>query len=470
MGGMIGLLSLCACANQGAPPGGPVDRSGPQVVGTFPEPFEIVAAFDDEIWVEFNERISERGRQGSLDDAVVISPESGEISVRHSSRALRVTMEGGFRPDEVYRVTVQPLVQDLFQNAMVSPFEFIFSTGPEMTPTVLAGSIVDRITGQTVEGARVTARAARPEGMEESDDSVVSTHVATTDSRGVYALRYVPSGRYDLTAFVDENRNREHDDSEPVGIGQELLNAADTVFLDFALLVPDTTPALAGSVEVVDSLTLAVEFDDFLDPDSELTGVSASLGPDSLPAIDIVAIMHERDYTARQNVIQDSVHVADSIRFEVDQQRIESLRSAGDSTAAAEIAAQVTAPRPPSQVDPRGAESHDLPKQVIFLLLSDTLGVDRPYELDVAGVTNINGVSGGGGTVEVLREAPSPDLPSDGLVPGADPDGPPGSPDPGGLPGRPEPGGLTGRPEPGGAAGPPNPGGPPGLQPSLRRE
>ncbi len=119
---MVGLFSICTCANQGAPPGGPVDRTGPQVVETFPDTFAVLAAFDDEIRIVFNERISERGVQGTLDNAVIVSPESGEVRVRHSSRALRVTMVGGFQPDEVYRVTVQPVVQDLFRNVMVDAF------------------------------------------------------------------------------------------------------------------------------------------------------------------------------------------------------------------------------------------------------------------------------------------------------------------------------------------------------------
>jgi len=403
--GMIGLFTLFSCANQGAPPGGLRDLSGPQVVETFPDTFAVLAAFDDEIRIVFNERISERTVGGTLDGAVIISPESGAVSVRHSSRALRVTMAGGFQPDEVYRVTVLPVVQDLFRNEMVGAFEFIFSTGAEMTPTVLAGSIVDRITGERVEGARVTARVERPPGVEESDDQVVPTHVATTDSSGVYAFRYVPSGRYEITAFLDQNRNREPDDFEPIGTGREELNPADTVFLDFSLLAPDTTPAMLGSVEVVDSLTLAAEFDDFLDPGSDLAGVSASLGPDSLGPAEVATIMHERDYLALLDAIQDSLHVSDSIRFEEEQQRIELLRSAGDSVAAAEIESELTRPRPPARSDARVLQTRGLPKRVLYLLLADTLATDQPYELSVAGVTNSNGVPDGGGTAEVLREA-----------------------------------------------------------------
>lgn len=409
LAGVIGLFSIISCANQGAPPGGPEDRTGPQVVETFPDTFAVLPAFDDEIRIVFDERISERGVPGTLNGAVIISPESGVVTVRHSSRALRVTMEGGFQPDEVYRVTVLPIVQDLFRNPMAGAFEFIFSTGAEMTPTVLAGSIVDRITGERAEGARVMARVERLAGVDASDGQVVPSHIATTDSSGVYAFRYVPSGQYVITAFMDQNLSGQPDDTEPIGTGRVELNPADTVFLDFSLLVPDTTPAMVRSVAVVDSLTLAAEFDDLLDPDSELAGVSTSLGSDSLRSIEVVTILHERDYIVLRETIEDSVFLADSIFFAEGQQRVALLRSAGDSTAADEIDLELRSPRRRAPSSPRELQARDLPKRVLYLLLADTLATDQPYELSLSGVTNINGLPGGGGTAEVLREGSQPD-------------------------------------------------------------
>ena len=402
---MMGLCSIWACANQGGPPGGPRDLTGPQVVETFPDTFAVLVGFDDEIRIDFNERISERGVQGTLDGAVTISPQSGEVRVRHANRGLRVTMEGGFQPDQVYRVTVQPVVQDLFRNVMASAFEFIFSTGAEMTPTVLAGTIVDRITEEPVEGARVTARVEGSPGVQGSDDPLVATHFAIADSRGVYAFRYVPPGRYDMTAFVDQNRDGEHNGLEAIGVGRAELNPADTILLDFMLLVPDTTPAMIQLVDVLDSLTLAVEFDDFLDTTLELGGVSAFLGPDSLGPPEVIAIIHQREYIARLEVIQDSVYVADSIRFEEEQEQIELLRSAGDSIAADELQSESRAPRRPAEATETDLRARDLPKRLLYVLLADTLATDQLYELSVAGVTNINGLPGGGGVAEVLREA-----------------------------------------------------------------
>ena len=276
--------------------------------------------------------------------------------------------------------------------------------GSKMTPTVLAGFIIDRITGEPVQGARVTARVERPPGVEGSDDSLVPTHFAITDSSGVYAFRYVPPAQYVMTAFVDQNRDREHDGLEPIWTVSAELNPADTVLLDFVLLAPDTTAAVVGQVDVLDSLTLEVEFDDFLDPTSELTGVSASLAPDSLDPPQVITIMHQRDYFERLEVIQDSLYVADSIQFDEDQQRIELLRSAGDSVAADEIESELRIPRPPPESSETDLRTRELPKRVLYILLADTLASDQPYELSVIGVTNINGVPDGGGSAEVLRE------------------------------------------------------------------
>jgi hypothetical protein len=291
---------------------------------------------------------------------------------------------------------------------MAGPFEFVFSTGAEMTPTVLAGSVIDRITEEPIEGARVTARAQRPPGVDTPVDTLAPIHVATTDSDGVYAFRYVPSGRYEIRAFQDRNRNRSYDDLEPTEAGVEVLNPADTVLVDFALLAPDTTPALIGIVDVVDAATLNVEFDDFLDPAVELIGVTASLGPDSLSPPEVFAVMHERDFLVRRDEAQDSVHVADSIRFEEGQEQIEALLSAGDSTGAAELESELRPPRPRIQSSESQLRARDLPTRGIYVLLADTLAMDRPFELTIAGVRNINDVPDGGGTAEVLREAPPP--------------------------------------------------------------
>ena len=405
------LILLTACARLSNPSGGPVDRTGPQVVETVPDTFAVVEAFDDAILITFDERISERSSTGSLEGSVQISPESGEIQVRHGARDLEIKMQGGFKSDFVYRVTVLPVIRDLFQNVMADPFEFVFSTGAEMTPNALAGTIIDRLTETAVEGARVTARIDDPGDPGGAYKDGVPTHVAITDTGGVYAFRYMPSGQYRLAAFVDQNRNNEADDFEQIGTSLQSMGESDTVFADLSLLRPDTSAAVLAGVGVIDSVTLTINFDDFLDPDLTPTGVSASLASDLVETPEVLEILHERGYLRRMEALEDSLWRLDSIQSERMIRAADSLRSQGDTVEAAELETRELALRPtfrgPVRIDP----TRNLPKQTLYLLIDDPLAVDQPYEVAVDGVTNINGVGGGGGSVEIVRAAPESDGP-----------------------------------------------------------
>ncbi len=397
-----------ACARVQAPSGGPRDLDGPQVLATSPEPFAVIEASGDPIRITFNERISEQGARGSLDQAVQISPQSGEIDVRHRKDALEVRMEGGLQPDLVYRVTLIPTVQDLFQNRMLQPFEFVFSTGAEIVPTALAGMVFDRITSDPIEGVRVTARS-QAAGAAEAQGP---THVALSDSAGVFAFRYLPPlGRYVLVAWVDQNRNRDPDFLEPVGDAFAEIIGVDTLLTEIHLLLPDTTPAFVTDAEVLDSVTVTVEFDDYLDPEVPLGGVIAALALNSFPVGPAVQeILHEREYLARQQVREDSLRaVEDSLMILEATLAADSLLQAGDTAAASEVVEAIPDP-PPAPPTPQveADEALNLPKRTIYVILSDTLITETQYELSVQGVINLNNVPSGGGTAEIVREAAPP--------------------------------------------------------------
>ena len=407
---LMAVIAVASCARAQAPPGGPPDLSGPQVTVTDPEPFAEVEAFDEAIKIAFNERISERGASGSLAQAVQISPESGEIEVRHKKDGLEIKMEGGFLPDLIYRVTVMPFVQDLFRNKMPQPFEFVFSTGAEMLPNVIAGMVFDRLSGDVVGGARVIARH-QPLVLSGVGEAQGPTHVALTDSSGVFAFRYLPPvGRYTLTAFNDRNRNREADFSEPTGSGFQAVSGADTVFADMSLLMPDTIAAVVSDADVIDSVTVALQFDDFLDPAAPLDGIVATLARDSVPdVVQVLQVLHERDFQVRAEAIEDSLWVADSVRIVESERLADSLLAAGDSAAAAEEIDGRSTLGPAPDIARRDDPDRDLPKRRVYLLLSDTLIFDETYEVSVAGVTNINGIPDGGGSEEFLRVTPPVD-------------------------------------------------------------
>ena len=444
--GLPALLLAAACARQEAPPGGEVDRLPPVVVAVVPEAFAAVEPTRDPIRIEFNERISERLAGGTLEDAVTVSPRTGDVRVEHSRDALEVEVLGGLQPGLVYRVTVRPVVRDMFNNTMREPFEFGFSTGGLFHETALAGLIVDRLTGRPLHD--LVVRVVGQGGPDAPADSVV--HLARTDS-GVYTLRWLPPGPYRVVAFQDRNRDFLDDALEIQGRREITLAAGDTAFLDFPVLEPDTTAALITRAEVVDSATIRLTFSDFLDPDLPLARVGRVLavreGGGSAP--EVLQLLHEHRHLAILAALDSANLAADSLA--ADSLAADSLPApdtvALDSLAADTLAADTVARapvRPPAgprlafQGRAQGADSAaaallglSLPSRVLYAQLSDTLVPGVEYVLRIEGVVNLAGLTSATDSALLTRAPPAPPPAPPGLETRAPaPGSPAGSLDP----------------------------------------
>ena len=285
---LLAALLATACARNEPPTGGPEDRFPPYIIETLPDTFSTIEPGTREVWFGFSERISERPVSGRLNDVVVVSPSTGEIRVKHRREGIAVEMREGFAPGLVYRVTLLPVIKDMFGNALPDPFDLVFSTGGEIVPNVIAGMVEDRVTGEATRDVRVAARFAH------GDDTI--THWNFSDSAGVFSLRYVPDGPFEMWAWQDQNRDGEIDDSEPQTsfTPGELVDAPDTTLAILTLIQPDTTPPRLTKTTVDDSVTLKIEIDDYIEPDlaeGSITGLvtvvaldTASAEEDSLAA------------------------------------------------------------------------------------------------------------------------------------------------------------------------------------------
>ncbi len=444
------LFVAFACARQGAPPGGPQDRLSPIVASSEPDTFATVEPFRSPVKIRFSERISERTAAGALDQAVVVSPTAGDVRVSHTRDGLEVSVLGGFEAGMVYRVTVLPVVQDMFGNALEDPYELFFSTGPEFTPNVLAGSVRDRITGRPTPSVRVDAVTL--------GSTVI--HTAVADTSGIFALRYLPPGDYQLRAYEDRNRNGEPDYSEPQNARVVLLRrdieTADTVITpEMPLLPRDSTAAQVTRIDVEDSLSLRFSFDDFIDPEVPLDSVLVTLiSADEAPP-GVVRVLHAHEVAAFRQQQQDSIAEAqrDSLAAAAAPTTTADSAAAGlappdsagpavappDSAAADSVAAglapdsaavgpagdpvPVTEPGAPltpvefpvlpgpgePEPEPDPTETGPpLPERTVVAVLDTPLVPEVLYEAEITGVTNINGRGGGGGSAGFTRPPPPP--------------------------------------------------------------
>lgn len=419
VGTALVLLAVAGCARQEAPTGGPQDTRPPVVVSTEPAPFSTVGEVDA-VRFHFDERISERVTGGALETAVTVSPRGGEVRVGHSRRSLTVEMEGGFVPGVVYRVTLHDAVSDLFNNRMADPFELVFSTGPEPVATTLAGEVWDRVSGAAVTDAVVLA---------EGSDGLV--HEARTDANGIFAFRYIAPGALTVVAFEDRNRDAVLDTAETQGFTPTTVAVGDTALIDIPVLEPDTGAAVLAEADVLDSVTVVVAFDDYLDPDLDAAALPITVRGPSGEA-DVAAVYQETGYTAWVDVVSDSVARLDSIdaanRAPPPPPPVEPTDSAeanvnANTNVTGLDSAEVQEPLPtrprPIALQPLSGErpgpmpgtDRVLPGRRLVLVFEEPLTYDVEYEVEIGGVVNINGLAGGGGTATFLWERPPPPEP-----------------------------------------------------------
>jgi hypothetical protein len=403
----MAVAAAAACARAYPPPGGERDTTPPRLIETEPAALAVLPGYAGAVVFRFDERISERGFSESL---VVVSPLDSALRVERAGNEVRIRIDGGWRPDRIYRVVLLPGVRDLFGNIRQQPAEMVFSTGPEIPSTAVAGMVMDRITGRAAQNGMV--RAVR------SGDDLAYT--AVSDSAGFFSLRHLPPGDYDVLAFADLNRNRRRDPAEPVDSGHvaRLTSPADTVMLVFDVIPPDTSPPRVTRAEAIDSFHVRVTFDDYFDVDEQFPGASAvvHLLPDSTVSARgrgfLIAPAFERERAAEEAA------------------RADTLAAAVADTAQVPAAAAPPVRRPGREPPPL------LPSRDVVVELDRPLQVGQTYVITVTDAVNISGLAGGGSARLEVRAPPRrPDPPPS--APGVPPDTaarPPGVPPEAALP------------------------------------
>lgn len=370
---LVGLLAVgAACAHVEAPSGGPPDLTPPLLVGVRPDSLSIVPGFRGQVRFEFAEAISER----NIVRSVLLAPAPGGVKIKKGKRSVSAEPRDGWEDGRLYHAVLLPVVRDLFGNQVTTPVRLVFSTGPEITANRVAGRVTERVTGRAVRDARIEARWL---------DGEVA-YPSTTDSAGAFEVARLPAGRYVVVAYEDRNLNLAVDPFERADSIAISVGAADSLALRLRILERDTTPPVAGRAVVIDSMTVALEFDDFLDPEQPVDSISARvlLAPAG-PEVPVARVLHG---------------------FEYDRERGPAARAPGapgapptprDTAARDTLGGAAAQPREP------------LPQRRIYLRLGAAL-VPGAYQAEVSGVRNLSGLTGGGSVAfEVKPPAPPPE-------------------------------------------------------------
>ena len=155
---LLALAFAAGCASQGMPPGGPPDKLPPVLLTVTPDSGQLRVGLRQALTFRFDEVINERTRAGSpLDQAVVVSPSDGPVSVDWHRTSITVRARKGWRPDLAYTVTILSGLQDLSGNSTKQPLQTVFSTGSVIPHGEISGVVFDWMAQHVVSGARVEA-------------------------------------------------------------------------------------------------------------------------------------------------------------------------------------------------------------------------------------------------------------------------------------------------------------------------
>ena len=409
------LVAGAACANLGAPPGGPPDAAPPLILSIRPDSGEIVPGLKDALVIQFDEVIEEvsgmagtaggrsggggRSSGGGLASFVLLSPVAGRVNVSWHRSSIHVKPREGWRPDRIYRLELLPGVSDLRQNRTEEGVTLIFSTGPALPTGSLTGTALLWAEQTALVGGVILAAPV--------PDTV--GYLALTDSLGRFRLDGIPPGAYVVYAIQDGNGSRRRDRRE--AYDSAVVTVAPAAAATLWAFVHDTVGPRLRQAEAADSLAIRLTFTQALDVTRPLAAAQVEVLalPDSAPqpvrAVVTVAAFDSLAASARAATDSARQVAADSAR-----------RAAGDTaprpTPPTPAAAKPPAARPGEARAAADSALRQLlagrpaPSDRRVVLLERALAPGARYLVRVRGAVNLNGAAADGQAVfETAKEA-----------------------------------------------------------------
>ena len=235
------MLMALSCAKQQFPPGGPEDKTPPEILTTNPENISTEISLQPVISVLFSERMNkERTRE-----AIFVSPPpEGRLHTDWKRNDLRISFSDSLSPDRTYLITIGSSATDEHNNRLVESYTLAFSTGETIDSGKISGTV--RSNGLPFPGATIVAYTLAD--IKSADFfSKHPQYMTQSGSDGTYEQGYVSPCDYALFAFDDRNRNKVWDPpQEKIGFPTMPAfissNHSSATGIDFDLFPRDTVP------------------------------------------------------------------------------------------------------------------------------------------------------------------------------------------------------------------------------------
>ncbi|MEW5795432.1 MAG: Ig-like domain-containing protein [Candidatus Zixiibacteriota bacterium] len=199
----VAAAILLACAEVAPPPGGEVDRTGPQLIESYPAAGALGVEVGYQIRLTFSETIVKPEQGG----AVYISPRPAQPpQIKWEKDRVVINLAEGFLSNQTYVVSISTAISDLRRNRLDSAVTLAFSTGQSIDSGVVTGSVATA-ENKPAAGWTVALFDQGTLGDYHLIDSVYPDYLTTVSGAGQFRLQYLPDRSFDLIAFEDKNRD-----------------------------------------------------------------------------------------------------------------------------------------------------------------------------------------------------------------------------------------------------------------------
>ncbi len=252
---LVALL-LSTCASKRAPGGGPIDKTAPKVISTFPNPDSIGVKELSVIKIEFSESISE----ASIANSVFISPPIEFNLEWQSDLDLEIQLKDSLKADQTYVIVIGSKVKDLRSNKLAESVQLAFSTGDQIDRGKISGRVFGMKKNQTFSLFAFELFSDTLSFVKNKP-----SYISQTGEKGKYLLNYLKLGNYRVFAVNDQNGNLLIDsDFEEIGIPyfDVFLDSTNSAFsnLNFKTTQIDTTTPKLTSIRPINSRQINLRF------------------------------------------------------------------------------------------------------------------------------------------------------------------------------------------------------------------
>lgn len=190
---MFLLFIIVGCAAVAPPPGGPVDKTSPFLIGVEPSSGTTGIASGFTATLTFSERLDETT---SLKGIRIAPTLTIPFKVSVKKNRMTVTIPGEIEEDQTYLITVTRDVLDEHGNKLDRTYQLAFSTGVEISQGWIEGFVYNREKSSSI------VYLYRLDGKDlDSLFLQIPDYYTETDDSGSYSFSYLEGGDYQVLAF-----------------------------------------------------------------------------------------------------------------------------------------------------------------------------------------------------------------------------------------------------------------------------